>query len=82
MDHVDVERLDQVEHALTRRMVEVLTLDTHALILDMTNFAMFIDSANEGVPVAQRGKGQADANSHARSDRHDPSPPGPAPRGG
>jgi hypothetical protein len=46
----------RVEHALTRRMVEVFTLDTHAPILDMTNFATFIDSANERVPVAQRGK--------------------------
>jgi hypothetical protein len=40
MDRVDVERLDQVEAALTRRMVEVFTLDTQALILDMTNFAL------------------------------------------
>jgi transposase len=56
MDRVDVERLDQVEAALTRRMVEVFKLDTHALILDMTNFATFIDSTNQRAPVAQRGK--------------------------
>jgi transposase len=56
MDRVDVERLDQVEAALTRRMVEVFDLDTHALILDMTNFATFIDSTNQRAPVAQRGK--------------------------
>jgi transposase len=56
MDRVDVERLDQVEAALTKRMVEVFALDTHALILDMTNFATFIDSTNQRAPVAQRGK--------------------------
>jgi transposase len=56
MDRVDVAQLDQVEAALTRRMVEVFGLDTHALILDMTNFATFIDSTNQRAPVAQRGK--------------------------
>jgi transposase len=56
MDRVEVERLDQVEEALTRRMVEVFALDTHALILDMTNFATFVDSTNDRAPVAQRGK--------------------------
>jgi transposase len=56
MDRVDVERLDRVEEALTERMVEVFSLDTHALILDMTNFATFVDSTNQRAPVAQRGK--------------------------
>jgi transposase len=56
MDRVDVEELDQIEEALTRRMVDVFGLDTHALILDMTNFATFIDSTNTRAPVAARGK--------------------------
>ena len=31
-------------------------LDLSGLVLDMTNFATFIDSANERAPIAQRGK--------------------------
>lgn len=56
MDRVGLEQLDQIEAALTRRMIEVFELDTHALILDMTNFATFIDSASDRAPIAQRGK--------------------------
>ena len=56
MDLVAVEQLDQIEAALTKRMIEVFELDTHALILDMTNFATFIDSTNDRAPIAQRGK--------------------------
>jgi transposase len=56
MDAVSVEQLEEIEAALTRRMIEVFGLDTHALILDMTNFATFIDSGNQRAPIAQRGK--------------------------
>ena len=56
MDAVTVEQLDRIEAALCRRMIEVFGLDTHALILDMTNFATFIDSGNQRAPIAQRGK--------------------------
>jgi transposase len=56
MDRVGVEQLNQMEAALTRAMIEVFDLDTHALILDMTNFATFIDSTNDRAPIAQRGK--------------------------
>ena len=56
MDAVTVEQLEQIEAALTRRMIEVFGLDTQALILDMTNFATFIDSGNQRAPIAQRGK--------------------------
>ena len=56
MDAVTVAQLEQIEAALTRRMIEVFGLDTHALILDMTNFATFIDSGNQRAPIAQRGK--------------------------
>ena len=56
MDAVTVEQLEEIEAALTRRMIEVFELDTHALILDMTNFATFIDSGNQRAPIAQRGK--------------------------
>jgi transposase len=56
MDAVTVEQLEQIESALTKRMIEVFGLDTQALILDMTNFATFIDSGNDRAPIAQRGK--------------------------
>jgi transposase len=56
MDAVTVEQLEQIEAALTKRMIEVFGLDTDALILDMTNFATFIDSGNDRAPIAQRGK--------------------------
>ena len=56
MDAVTVEQLDEIEAALTRRMIEVFALDTHALILDMTNVATFIDSGNDRAPIAARGK--------------------------
>jgi transposase len=56
MDAVTVEQLEEIEAALTKRMIEVFGLDTHALILDMTNFATFIDSGNDRAPIAQRGK--------------------------
>ena len=56
MDAVTVEQLEEIEAALCRRMTEVFGLDTHALLLDMTNFATFIDSGNQRAPIAQRGK--------------------------
>jgi transposase len=56
MDAVTVEQLEEIEAALTTRMIEVFGLDTQALILDMTNFATFIDSTNDRAPIAQRGK--------------------------
>ncbi len=56
MDAVTEVQLDEIEAALTKRMIEVFALDTHALILDMTNFATFIDSGNGRAPIAARGK--------------------------
>ena len=56
MDAVTVAQLDEIEAALTKQMIEVFALDTHALILDMTNFATFIDSGNDRAPIAARGK--------------------------
>nr|WP_279627392.1 IS1634 family transposase [Mycobacterium nebraskense] len=39
-----------------RRMVTEFDLDLSGLVLDMTNFATYIDSANDRAPIAQRGK--------------------------
>jgi hypothetical protein len=37
-------------------MVETFGLDLTGLVLDMTNFATYIDSANDRAPIAQRGR--------------------------
>jgi hypothetical protein len=37
MDVVTVEQSEQIEAALTRRMIEVFGLDTQALILEVSN---------------------------------------------
>ncbi len=44
-------------------MVETFGLDLSGLVLDMTNFATYIDSANDRAPIAQRG--------HAKQKRRD-----------
>jgi len=51
------------ERQLVARMVEVFNLDLSGLVLDMTNFATFIDSANTRSQLAQRG--------HAKQKRFD-----------
>lgn len=56
MDRLDQDALQQVEAELGRRVVTEFGLDTCGLVLDMTNFATFIDSANDRAPIAQRGK--------------------------
>lgn len=56
VEEAGVDQVDDIEAALTRVMIDVFGLDTHALILDMTNFATFIDSTNGRAPIAQRGK--------------------------
>lgn len=56
MDRLDVDQLRVVEAELGRRMVTEFGLDLSALVLDMTNFATFIDSTNDRAPIAQRGK--------------------------
>ena len=56
MDHLDTEALRSIEAELGRRMVTEFGLDLSGLVLDMTNFATYIDSANDRAPIAQRGK--------------------------
>jgi len=63
MDALDVQRLAAAERAISTAMVSEFDLDLSALALDMTNFATFIDSANDRAPIAQRG--------HAKQKRHD-----------
>lgn len=56
MDRLSESDLATIEAELGRRMVTEFGLDLSGLVLDMTNFATFIDSANEAAPIAQRGK--------------------------
>jgi transposase len=55
MDSLDEEDLRRIETELGRRMVHEFGLDLSGLVLDMTNFATYIDSANDRAPIAQRG---------------------------
>jgi transposase len=63
MDAVSPARLAEIERRLGRAMAERFALDLSALVLDMTNFATFIDTGNARAPIAQRGK--------AKQKRHD-----------
>lgn len=56
MDRLDEDSLAAIEAELGRRMVAEFGLDLSGLVLDMTNFATYIDTANTRAPIAQRGK--------------------------
>jgi transposase len=62
MDRLSEQQLQVVEAELGRRMVSEYGLDLSGLVVDMTNFATFIDSANEQAPIAQRGKAKQKRN--------------------
>lgn len=55
MDALTVEQLVECERRLAAAMVAEFDLDLTGLVLDMTNFATFVDSANERNTIAQRG---------------------------
>jgi transposase len=63
MDAITPTQLTEIERRIGERMVTEFSLDLSGLVLDMTNFATFIDSANEKAPIAQRG--------HAKQKRGD-----------
>lgn len=56
MHSVSLQELEVIEERIAAAMVTEFGLDISALALDMTNFATYIDSANEAAPIAQRGK--------------------------
>jgi transposase len=56
MDRLSEADLATIETQLGRRIVAAYGLDTSGLVLDMTNFATYIDSGNDKAPIAQRGK--------------------------
>lgn len=55
MDSIGETELKEIERRIVARMVEVFSVDLSGLVLDMTNFATWIDSANDRAPIAQRG---------------------------
>jgi transposase len=63
MDAVSPVQLAEIERRLGQALAQRFGLDLSALVLDMTNFATFIDSGNEKAPIAQRGR--------AKQKRHD-----------
>jgi transposase len=56
MDHITPAQTASIERAVVKRMVQRFGLDLSGLVVDMTNFATFIDTANQRAPIAQRGK--------------------------
>src|SRR5665648_408684 len=56
MDTLTDEHLVEIERRLSLAAVETFDLDLSGLVLDMTNFATFIDTTNARAPIAQRGK--------------------------
>ncbi|MGH9023999.1 MAG: IS1634 family transposase, partial [Acidimicrobiia bacterium] len=63
MDALSAADLVEIERRITTRVVEAFGIDLRGLVLDMTNFATYIDSANDRAPIAQRG--------HAKQKRTD-----------
>ncbi len=63
MDSISETQLKEIERRIVARMVETFDVDTSGLVLDMTNFATYIDSGNPRASIAQRG--------HAKQKRTD-----------
>jgi transposase len=62
MDAVTDEQLIEIERRIVARMVAEFAVDVSGLVLDMTNFATYIDSSNDRAPIAQRGKAKQKRN--------------------
>ena len=63
MDALSETQLAEIERRIVTRMVATFGVELSGLVLDMTNFATYIDSANPKAPIAQRG--------HAKQKRTD-----------
>jgi transposase len=55
MDQISETQLAEIERRIVTHMVEAFEVDLSGLVLDMTNFATWIDSGNDRAPIAQRG---------------------------
>lgn len=56
MSRLSATDLATIEARIGQAVVAEYGIDLSALVLDMTNFATFIDSGNDKAPIAQRGK--------------------------
>ena len=55
MGQISETDVTEIERRVVAAMVEAFGIDLSGLVLDMTNFATWIDSANDRAPIAQRG---------------------------
>ncbi len=55
MDAIGEDDLKEIERRIVTGVVETFAVDLSGLVLDMTNFATWIDSANSRAPIAERG---------------------------
>ncbi|MHB8293917.1 MAG: IS1634 family transposase [Acidimicrobiales bacterium] len=62
MDAISEAQLQEIERRVVSAMVETFSIDLSGLVLDMTNFATWIDSANDRAPIAQRGHSKQKRN--------------------
>jgi transposase len=62
MDAIGEDDLAEIERRIVAKMVETFSIDLSGLVLDMTNFATWIDSANDRAPIAQRGHSKQKRN--------------------
>jgi transposase len=62
MDAIGEDDLQEIERRIVLAMVETFRVDLSGLVLDMTNFATWIDSANDRAPIAQRGHSKQKRN--------------------
>lgn len=63
MDEISEEMLEEIHHRIVSVMVKDYEIATEGLVLDMTNVATYVDSANERNTIARRG--------HSKQKRHD-----------
>ena len=62
MDAIGEQDLREIERRIVARMVATFSIDLSGLVLDMTNFATWIDSGNDRAPIAQRGHSKQKRN--------------------
>jgi len=63
MDAISEEQLAEIERRIVAHVVAEFAVEVAGLVLDMTNFATYIDTGNERAAIAQRG--------HAKQKRTD-----------
>lgn len=63
MELISTEQLAEIERRIVGHVISEFSLEVAGLVLDMTNFATYIDSGNDRAPIAQRG--------HAKQKRND-----------